>query len=129
MCVPRVTILFIIISEAERDKIFSSALTLVRETSKLIYRIPLLEHNVIICIVCVCIGRFPFMSIYMFILYIYTYNIVMYMYKSSAWIVVVVTGPLSGQPLHGAPSVRNDDVLFDSIVLSCRLVGSVRRVQ
>lgn len=52
MSVPRVTILFII-NEVERDKIFSSALTLARETSKLIYWIPLLEHNVIICIVCV----------------------------------------------------------------------------
>jgi len=76
MCVPRVTILFIIISEAERDKIFSSALTLARETSKLIYRIPLLEHNVLI-LLCVCVSDDFLSCPYIY----YIYYIVMYMYK------------------------------------------------
>jgi len=123
MCVPRVTILFIIISEAERDKIFSSALTLARDTSKLIYRIPLLEHNVII-LLCVCVSDDFLSCPYIY----YIYYIVIYMYKSSARLVVavvVVTGPLSGQPPTWCAECpqRRRSVQFNCLVLYCRLVG------
>lgn len=47
------------------------------------------------------------------------------MYKSSARLGYSSSSPAHspGSPLHGAPSIRNDDVRFNSIVLSC-IVGS-----